>query len=61
VILVLLFVAFLITLVSREPAVTGTVNGAADLSLDVLSHVALAVFLTLLLLVVRSIALGRYR
>jgi hypothetical protein len=62
VILLLLLVALVIALVSREPilAVTGMAR-AADLFLDVASRVALAVFATLWLLAVRSIVPGRYQ
>ena len=62
-ILLLLFVACPITLVSRQPipAVMGIANGAANLVLNVLSRLAFAVFVTVLLLVVRSIVLGRYQ
>ena len=62
-ILLLLFVALVIALVSREPilAVTGMANGAADLFLAVLSRVAFAVFVGFLLLVVRSMVLGRHQ
>jgi hypothetical protein len=61
--LVLLFVGLLIVLVSCQSilAVTGIRNGAGNLFRDVLSPVALAAFVTLLLLVVRSIVLGRYQ
>jgi hypothetical protein len=54
----LLFVT-LITLVSLEPIPAVTASGAANLFLDVLAPAAFAVFATLLLLVVRSIVLGR--
>lgn len=62
-ILLLFFVALLIALVSRQPilAVTEIANGAANLFLDVLVRVAFAAFVALLLLVVRSIVLGRYQ
>jgi ACR3 family arsenite efflux pump ArsB len=61
--LVLLFVGLLIGLVSRQSilAVTGIQNGAGNLFRDVLSPVALAAFLALLLLVLRSMVLGRYQ
>jgi hypothetical protein len=61
VILLLLFVALLIALVSRQPilAQAGITNVAVDLVLNVVSRVALVVFGTLLLLVVRSTVLGR--
>jgi len=57
----LLFVALVIASVSREAilAVTGMANRAADLFLTVLSRVAFAVFVSSLLLVVRSMVLGR--
>jgi len=63
VILVLWFLGFFVGLDSldRISAVTGTVSGAANLFLDVLFRFALAVFVALLLLVVRSIVLGRYQ
>ena len=62
-ILVLWFLGFLVALVSRDwiSAATGIVSGAANLFLDVLFRFALAVFVALLLLVVRSIVLGRYQ
>jgi hypothetical protein len=63
VILVLWFLGFFVALVSldRIPAVTGIASGAANLFLDVLFRFALAAFVTLLLLVVRSIVLGCYQ
>jgi hypothetical protein len=62
VILLLLFAALLIAMVLREPipAVTGIANGAVNLFLNVLPRVAFAVFVSFLLLVVRSIVLGRH-
>jgi hypothetical protein len=59
--LLLLFVALLIALVSRQTilAQARITNVAVDLFLNVVSRVALVVFGTLLLLVVRSTALGR--
>ena len=62
-ILVLWFLGFLVALVSRDriPAVTGIASGSANLFLDVVFRFALAVFVTLLLLVVRSIVLGRFQ
>jgi len=61
--LVLLFVGLLTVLVSCQSilAVTGIPNSAGNLFRDVLSGVALAAFVTLLLLVVRSMVLGRYQ
>ncbi len=61
--LVLLFVGLLTVLVSCQSilAVTGIPNGAGNLFWDVLSPAALAAFVTLLLLVLRSIVLGRYQ
>ena len=61
-ILLLLFVGLLV-LVSCQSilAVTGIPNGAGNLFWDVLSPAALAAFVTLLLLVLRSIVLGRYQ
>jgi hypothetical protein len=63
VILLLSFAALLIALLSRQPilAVTGIVDGAAHLFLAVLFRFALAIFVTLLLLVVRSMVLGSYQ
>lgn len=60
-ILLLLFVTILLTLVSSEPIPAVTACGAANLFLDVLAPVAFAVFATLLLLVVRSMVLGRFQ
>jgi len=58
--LVLAFVGLFIAMISREPTpATGIANGAADLFLNVLARVAFAAFVTLLLLVVRSIVRGR--
>ncbi len=61
--LVLLFVGLLTVLVSCQSilAVTGIPHGAGNLFWDVLSPVALAAFVTFLLLVLRSIVLGRYQ
>jgi hypothetical protein len=61
--LVLLFVGLLIVPVSCQSmlAVTGIPHGAGNLFRDVLSPVALAAFPTLLLLVLRSMAPGRYQ
>ena len=61
--LTLLFVGLLIVLVWCQSilAVTGIQNCAVNFFRDVLSRVALAAFLTLLLLVVRSMVLGRYQ
>ena len=61
-ILLLLFLGFLVALVLREPvlAVTGIAKGAPNLLRDVLSRVVLAVVVTALFCVVRSIFLGRY-
>ena len=58
-----LFLALPIALVSRDPipAVTAISDGVANLFRDVLSRVALAVFVTLLLLVMRLIVLSRYQ
>jgi hypothetical protein len=63
VILVVWLLGFLVALIScdRIPAVTGIADGAANLFLDFLFRFALAVFVTLLLLVVRSIVLDRYQ
>jgi hypothetical protein len=57
----LLFVTLLIALVSCQSilAATGIANVAVNLFLNVVSRVALVVFGTLLLLVVRSTVLGR--
>jgi hypothetical protein len=58
----LLFFGWLVALVSLQPipAATGIQNGAANLFFHVLAPVAFAVFATLLLLLVRSMVLGRY-
>ena len=61
--LVLLFVGLLSVLVSCQSilAVTGIPNSPGNLFRDVLSRLALAAFMTLLLPVVPSIVLGRYQ